>query len=260
MISPGTGGSPPLRIAYGPGPHQFGELREARGGSRGVVMVVHGGFWRAQRSLDMTAPAADALAATGFDTWNVEYRRGGQGGWSDTLADVASAFDHLGVLAAREGLGLDRVLLLGHSAGGHLAAWCAGRAAEAARGGTAPPAVPVHGLVAAGAMLDLTVGAIDGTGEGAVVEFLGAMPDRAPGRYAAADPRRRVPIGVPTRCVHSTADERVPYAQSVRYVDAARSAGDDAELVNGSGTHADAVTVGHPDFGLVTTALEELAA
>jgi acetyl esterase/lipase len=258
MHLPCTGGRP-LRIAYGPGPHQFGELRAAHGRSRGVVVIVHGGFWRARRSLDMTAPAADALAVAGFDSWNVEYRRGGQGGWSDTLADVASAFDHLGVLAGRDGLVLDRVLLLGHSAGGHLAAWCAGRAAEAARGGIAPPAVPVHGLVAAGAMLDLTAGAMAGTGEGAVVEFLGAMPDRAPGRYAAADPARRVPIGVPTRCVHSTADERVPYAQSVRYVEAARGAGDDVALVDGSGAHADAITVGHHDFQQVTAALDELA-
>jgi acetyl esterase/lipase len=259
MLSPSAGGPAP-RIAYGPGPHQFGELRAAHGRSRGVVMIVHGGFWRAQRSLDVTAPAADALAAAGFDTWNVEYRRGGQGGWSDTLADVASAFDHLGVLAGRGGLGLDRVLLLGHSAGGHLAAWCAGRAAEATRGGTAPPPVPAHGLVAAGAMLDLVAGALDGTGEHAVAEFLGGMPDQVPGRYAAADPAQRTPIGIPARCVHSTADQRVPHAQSVRYVEAARSAGDDVELIDGSGAHADVITVGHPDFRLVTAALDELAA
>src|SRR4051812_10658491 len=125
----------PARLPYGSGPHQFGELRHAHGASRGVVMLVHGGFWRARRTLDMIGPAAEALADRGFDTWNVEYRRAGQGDRADTLSDVAAAFDHLGVL-----LDAERVFLLGHSAGGQLAAWCAGRRRAA-----------VHGLVTAGA-------------------------------------------------------------------------------------------------------------
>jgi acetyl esterase/lipase len=246
------------RLSYGPGLHHVGELRRARARSRGVVVLVHGGFWRTRRTLEMTAPAAAALTSHGWDTWNVEYRRAGHGSWADTLADVGAAFDHVGVLAERHGLDLDRVLLLGHSAGGQLAAWCAGRAAAARRDGVAPPPIPVHGLVTAAGALDLDAGARAGTGDHAVAGFLGGGPDEVPDRYAVADPVRRLPLGVPTRCVHSPADERVPFDQSVRYVAAARAAGDDASLIEATGVHTDVIDVGHPDFDLVAGALEEL--
>lgn len=253
----------PLRSDYGPDPNQFGELRRAIGVSHGLAMVVHGGFWRARRTVRMTTPLAEALTARGYDTWNVEYRRAGQGTWWDTLSDVAAAFDHLPFLADRHGLDLARTFLVGHSAGGHLAAWCAGRAAVAARkrpheGVAAAHSTP-RGLVTAGATLDLVSGARAGTGDHAVAAFLGGRPDEVPDRYACADPAQRVPIGVPTRCVHSANDERVPYEQSARYVELARAAGDDAALVTASGTHTDVITVGHGDFALVVDALDGLA-
>jgi acetyl esterase/lipase len=222
-------------------------------------MLVHGGFWRAHRTLDMTAPAAEALTVSGFDTWNVEYRRAEQGDWADTLSDVAAALDHLGVLAAEHGLDLERMLLLEHSAGGQLAAWCAGRAAVARRRGVGAPRVAVRGLVTAGAALDLAAGARAGTGDGAVVGFLGGAPEKVPERYLEADPARRLPVGVPTRCVHSVNDERVPFVQSQRYVSLARAAGDDAVLLPGTGAHTDVIEVGNPDFALVAEAIEELA-
>jgi acetyl esterase/lipase len=260
MLSRATGtGTSPARTPYGPEPHQIGDLRRAHGPSRGVVMLVHGGFWRARRTLDMTAAAAEELTARGFDTWNVEYRRAGQGDWADTLSDVAAAFDHLGVLADDHGLDPEPVLLLGHSAGGQLAAWCAGRAAAARRAGAAAPRVAVRGLVTAGAALDLAAGARAGTGDGAVADFLGGTPEHVPQRYREADPARRVPIGVPTRCVHSVNDERVPFAQSQRYVTLARAAGDDAGLLPGTGVHTDVIEIGHPDFAIVAEALAELA-
>src|SRR5690606_16918780 len=85
--------------------------------------------------------------------------------------------------------------------------------------------LPVHGLVTAGAVLDLAAGAREGIGEDAVVEFLDGGPEDVPERYAEADPIRRVPTNVPTYCVHSAKDERVPFGQSVRYIRAARQAG-----------------------------------
>lgn len=239
-------------VAYGPGPYQVGELRRATRASRGIVMLVHGGFWRARRSLDMTAPAAEALTSRGFDTWNIEYRRAGQGTWADTLSDVAAAFDHIEILADEHGLDPMRVFLFGHSAGGQLAAWCAGR--ETTSG------VRVRGLVTAGAVLDLVAGAKEGTGDGAVADFLGGGPDDVFDRYESASPAHRVPTGIPTRCVHSAKDPRVPFWQSVRYVRIAREAGDDVALIAGRGCHTDAITVAHHDFELVARALGRLAA
>ncbi len=68
----------------------------------------------------------------GWAVWNIEYRRiGDGGGWPETFADVAAAIDHLDGL--HPALDLDRVELLGHSAGGHLALWAAGRETAAGR-------------------------------------------------------------------------------------------------------------------------------
>jgi acetyl esterase/lipase len=248
------------RPAYGPGPHRFGELRRPSGPSRGVVVVLHGGFWRSHRTLAMTAPVAAELTRRGWDTWNVEYRRAGHGSWEDTLADCAAAVDHIEVLADRHGLDPDRVFLLGHSAGGHLAAWCAGRAAAAGRAGQAPPRIRAKGLVTAAGALDLVAGARAGTGDDAVPQFLGGRPEAVPERYAAADPTLRLPTGVPSRCVHSRADERVPFAQSEGFVAAATAAGDDSRLLEATGVHTDVIDVRSPAWEVVADALDELGA
>lgn len=250
--------APIIRLAYGPGPHHVGDLHRCSGTPRAVVVVVHGGFWRAHRTLDMTSAAAAALTRHGFAVWNVEYRRAGQGSWVDTLSDVGAAVDHLPELAHDHGLDQAPVLLFGHSAGGQLAAWCAGRQAVAARTGRQPPAVRIAGLVTAGAALDLRTAARDGVGDGAVAGFLGGQPDEVPARFAEADPALRLPLGVPARCLHSDHDERVPSTQSWSWVQRARAAGDDAELVHASGAHTAAIEPGSPDFTLTAEALDRL--
>ena len=113
------------RIAYGSDPSQFAELTRPSGASRGVVVVIHGGFWRAQYDLSLGRPLAASLAEEGWTAWNLEYRRvGNGGGWPQTPDDVSAGID---ALAEVDGLDLSRVVTLGHSAGGHLAVWAAGR-------------------------------------------------------------------------------------------------------------------------------------
>ena len=119
-----------LAEAYGPGTDRFGELwRPAGDGPWPVVALLHGGFWRARRTLELMRPLAADLAGRGFAAWNLEYRRVGQpgGGWPGTFQDVAAGLDHLAELAGREPLDLDRLVVAGHSAGGHLALWSAAR-------------------------------------------------------------------------------------------------------------------------------------
>ena len=95
------------------------------------MIVIHGGFWKARYGADLGAPLAADLAARGWAAWNLEYRRvGNGGGWPATLTDVATGIDLLADLAALPGLGaldLARVVAIGHSAGGQLATWAAGR-------------------------------------------------------------------------------------------------------------------------------------
>ncbi|GAY10355.1 S9 family peptidase [Pseudonocardia sp. N23] len=223
--------STPMRLAYGTDPAQFGELTLPPDGAdvRGTVVVIHGGFWRARYDLALGRPLAATLAAAGFAAWNVEYRRvGAGGGWPATFEDVAAAVD---LLAGQDRLDPDRVVALGHSAGGHLAAWLAARPGLPAGAPGAGPAVRLRGAVSQAGVLDLVDAARNGVGRGAVEDLLGAGPQDDPDRYALASPAERLPVGVPVVCVHGDADVNVPLRQSERYVAAAQAAGDPAELV-----------------------------
>jgi acetyl esterase/lipase len=114
--------------AYGARPDQIAEVvLPPATGPLPLVIVIHGGFWRAIYDRTHTAPQCVALARAGWAVAALEYRRvGGGGGWPETFADVAAGVD-----AVPEALGSaidpDRVVLMGHSAGGHLALWAAGR-------------------------------------------------------------------------------------------------------------------------------------
>ncbi len=233
--APGPGVSAARRFAYGAHPSQFGELTLPAGEVRGVVVVVHGGFWRQGYGLELGRPLAVDLANTGFAAWNVEYRRvGGGGGWTATFDDSAAAVDLLaGPLQEAAGgrLPLDRVVAVGHSAGGHLAVWLACRAGLPPGAPGAAPLVALRGAVSQAGVLDLVDAAERAVGNSAVADLIGGSPAAVPDRYTLASPIARVPLGVPVVCVHGTDDGNVPIRQSERFVAAATAAGDTAELV-----------------------------
>jgi acetyl esterase/lipase len=233
----------PIRHHYGTGKQQFGDLYlPVAGAARGTVVVIHGGFWQSRYALDLGAALGADLASRGWAAWNIEYRRiGNGGGWPATFADVAAAVDHVRML---DGVDSDRVVTLGHSAGGHLAAWAAsrqlvpkggGRAGDGLPGGA--PRVRVTATVPQAGVLDLGTAAMNGLGGTAVPELVGGMPTRLTDRYRLADPVERLPLGIPIRCVYGTDDSTVPSSQSRSYVDAARASGDDARLVEVPGDH-----------------------
>jgi acetyl esterase/lipase len=227
----------PAVEAYGTGPGQIGELWRPRHPSRGtpwpVAVLLHGGFWRLQRSLELMRPLAADLAWRGFAVWNLEYRRVGQpgAGWPGTLEDVAAGVDHLVRLAARVSLDLERLVVVGHSAGGQLALWSAARLRLPAGAPGAGPLVVPSLVASLAGVCDLVAGARAGIGEGAVAAFLGAGPDEAPERYRLASPLARLPLGIRQVLLHGDADRRVPVEQSRAYAAAASAAGDPVELV-----------------------------
>ena len=118
-------------------------------------------------------------------------------------------------------LDLSKVVTLGHSAGGHLAAWAA------SRGG-------ITAVVSQAGVLDLRSAYARGLGGGAVEALLGHPPSGADDGY---DPLRQVPLDVPVWCVHAPGDDTVPISQSRDYVAAARAAGGTATLVEVPGDH-----------------------
>ncbi|SDY89007.1 Acetyl esterase/lipase [Micromonospora pattaloongensis] len=230
---------PDLTVRYGPLADHVADVRRPRTvtGPAPLVLVVHGGFWRAAYDRQHTGPLCDDLAGRGFAVAAIEYRRVGRdgGGWPDIFDDVALAVDRVPGLVA-EALGdrvrADRVVLLGHSAGGHLAVWAAARHRLPA---TAPwrtpaPSPAVRGVVSLAGVLDLAAASAQRLGDAATDELLGGDPAAVPDRYAAADPAALLPVGVPVTLVHGRDDLQVPWEISERYAEAARRAGDDVSV------------------------------
>ncbi len=226
------------RFTYGDDPSQYGELHLPAGQPRGVVVVLHGGFWRAEYNAeDLGTPLAVSLAEEGWAAWNLEYRRvgdpesGGGGGTPATFDDVAAGIDALADL----GVDTSVVVTLGHSAGGHLAVWAAARGRY-----DWPEQVAVTHVVSQAGVLDLVASEAEGLGGGAARQLLGRQPTVADERY---DPAQQLPLDVPLWCVHGTDDAIVPLSQSRDYVERATAAGATAELVEVDGDHFTVIDV-----------------
>lgn len=221
------------KISYGDDESQFGELSRPDGTSKGTVVIIHGGFWQAQYDLSLGRPLAADLVKRGYTTWNLEYRRvGNGGGWPSTLDDVAAGIDHLASLDVDE-----RVVAVGHSAGGQLAVWAAGRPKLGAGAPGGKVRVVLTGVVSQAGVLDLATAARNGVGGGAPQRLAGGEPGDVPEHYRVADPIEQVPVTPPVLCLHARADTNVPYAQSTAYVAAADKAGGQAKLTTTDGDH-----------------------
>lgn len=214
------------RHTYGDHSDQYAELTQPEGDPVGVAVLVHGGFWKPEYGIEYAQPLVPSLVEAGWATWAIEYRRGT--GAADTLADVRAAIDALPLEA-------ERVVGIGHSAGGHLATW-------AAKGGGLTHVISQAGV------LDLQAAHDEDLGGGAVERFLGHPPGPAD---AGLDPIRMLPLGVPVWCVHGRDDDIVPLSQSRAY-----AAAGDAELVVVDGDH---FTVVDPESGAWARTLEILA-
>jgi len=221
-------------ITYGEAKQQVAELRLPRGqGPHPVVIVIHGGCWQTPWAMDHVRSLAQALTAEGFATWSLEYRRLGDpgGGWPGTFEDVAAGADHLKALAAAHRLDLGRVIALGHSAGGHLALWLAGRQRlpeTSPLRGKRP--LRVRGVIALAPIPDLRAGAESRVCGDAIPRLLGGPPAEAAARLREASPIELLPLGVPQRLVCGAEDRLVPCELSRRYQEAAVKAGDPASL------------------------------
>ncbi len=203
---------PDRSVAFGPGAHEVYEVYAAAsdpGGTPGDpgrwVVLVHGGFWRSGYDRTHLRPLAAALARDGHQVALLEYRGTGAqgGGWPTTFEDVRA-----GLAALHTGQMVREMVLVGHSAGGHLAVLLAHHHPQG-----------VTGVVSLAGCLDLRMTAELGLGDRAAQALLGGEPDDLPDRYAEADPVALGAPPVPVRLVHGADDDRVPVGVSRSWMD-----------------------------------------
>jgi acetyl esterase/lipase len=234
-----------------------------RTGSHAVMVLIHGGSWRKRYGRIVMRGLAGDLCRRGWAVWNIEYRRlGDGGGWPATFEDVAAAIDHLDRLDAP--LDLDRVSVVGHSAGGQLALWAAGRqklplGAPGRIDGE--PRVRLQRVISQAGVCDLEGAYRDWHG-GAVRALMGGGPEELPERYAAGNPIASVPVQMPVLLVHGLLDETVSVRLSRAYARAALAAGGEVELVeidDQDGRHRAHIDPRGAAWAVVTRWLEESA-
>ncbi len=227
--------NPDFTFFYGKSPFQFGQLRLPKGeGPHPVVIVIHGGCWMAEYDLNHISPLASAITKLGYATWSLEYRRIGNpgAGWPGTFLDIAEGVDFLQELSFEHRLDLDRVIVLGHSAGGNLALWTAART-------KLPPDSPVYkpfplsllGVISLAGIGDLSrLDFQKGCGDSAL-KLMGGSPEEFPLRFAQASPIELLPFSVPQILIQGVRDPIVSFQGAEVYQAAACSKGDRCSLV-----------------------------
>ncbi|RZT06202.1 Acetyl esterase/lipase [Duganella sp. CF402] len=254
-----NGPAPTRHVAYGAAPSQFAELFQPAGnGPFPVAVIVHGGCWTKHfGGITQMRNMAGDLAARGIAVWNVEYRRYDEegGGYPGMYHDVATAMDRLRTLASEHKLDLSRIVLVGHSAGGHLAQW-AGSRAKLPRSSplyVADP-LPVPVVISLGGLADLRneQSLIKTSCDRDMAQLAGVASAERPDIFSDTSPAELLPSGMRTVLIHGEFDTISPLRVGQDYARRAQAAGDAAEvLVLPGGSHYDEVAAISPSWPIV---------
>ncbi|MCU1286222.1 MAG: esterase [Acidobacteriales bacterium] len=210
------------RLKYGSDPNQFGDLRlPTVKGKHPLLLMIHGGFWRAKYDLAHTGHLCAALTKAGIATFNLEYRRVGNpgGGWPGTFEDIISGYRYIQQDAAKHGIDPARTAVMGHSAGGQLALCLAGREQQL------KGAVSLAGVVDVKHAYDLHLS------NDAAVEFMGGTPQQVPEHFHEASPMEISIAKVQQVLAHGAKDDIVPPDFSRDYVKAKKKKGEYVTLI-----------------------------
>ena len=230
------------RVAYGADPSQFGDLwlpQSTAGHPFPLVILFHGGWWKSEYDLAHASHLCKALRGEGIAVWSVEYRRVGAtgGGWPTTFQDAAAGMDFVSILATTYPVDLKRVIAMGHSAGGHLAFWTAGRH-HIDRGSEIylPPRLALKGVIALAGAVDLQL-LINLSGDSTfahdrqnVYALMGGEPQTLPDRYRAGDPGELLPFHIPQALIQGTNDDQIPHQLPTQWEAKALKLGDAASV------------------------------
>jgi acetyl esterase/lipase len=263
-----SGPAPTARVAYGPAPSQYAELFVPKGaGPFPVAVLVHGGCWTKEfGGIDQLRNMAGALVGRGIAVWNVEYRRVDEpgGGYPGMYQDMHAALDTLAAQAPSRHLDLERVVAVGHSAGGQLVQWIAGRARIPAGSPLhRTQMLPVRAVVSLGGLADLRrERELIKSSCGRDTPELAGLPSAArPDVYVDTNAAELMPNGSHTILVTGELDTISPPRVAHDYAARARAAGDSAEVVILPGaSHYDEVAASSPSWPLVAAAIERALA
>lgn len=240
-------------LPEGPGPHP-------------VVLMVHGGCW--QKSIaDRTLMnyAADAMRAEGLAVWNIEYRGVDEegGGYPGTFQDVAQAADSMRGYAEEFNLDLSRVAGFGHSAGGHLVTWLAGRKnlpdTSVLAGGNP---LPMVGVVNSGGLADLKASeplTLKSCLADIKNSLTGSASENRPDPLSDTSSDRLLPTGLKIYSVNGERDRIAPPALGDDFTVKAEQAGDEAKafIIPGEG-HVELIAPGSDAFEKQVSLLKEI--
>ena len=208
---------PTAKFTYGPAPHQFAELWLPKGaGPHRTLVVIHGGCWLANLpGTELMAYLAEDLRQHGYAVWNIDYRRIGDdgGGYPGTFRDVGAAIDKLRDIAPANKLDLTKLVAIGHSAGGHLAAW--GAARRLLRKNLPvymPVPLAITGVVSLAGINDLAAYREKGPAACGGPSTIDALVDakRKGDLYADTSPAALLPLGIKQAVISGALDKIVP--------------------------------------------------
>jgi acetyl esterase/lipase len=233
----GALGQIPERIHYGPLEQQYGEIwLPAALGKHPTIILVHGGAWRGKDGARQTRLMAKDLRDRGFAVWNIEYRTlDDKAGFPSTFLDIGAAADHLGVVAKSYPLDLDRLVVVGHSAGGHLALWLAGRRRIRPESPLyRADAIEIKGVVDLAGPPDLRAGLAFcdlAGGKGTIAELIDAEKRGFNEAVKDTSPAELLPLGLPQALVFGIYDGIMPAYLGYLYRATAAARGEAVELI-----------------------------
>lgn len=253
------------RIAYGIGEEQYGELwlpESAGDAPVPLVIMIHGGCWQAAIPGTILQDQLNAdLRARGIAVWNLTYPRLGHetGGYPGTFESVAMAVDHVRTLAETYPIDLERTVLIGHSAGGHLALWAAARGQLADSSLATPDPFIPNGVITLAGINDLEFYRSEGPGRCGEPDTVDALIAGHPGAapYADTSPDQLLPMQVEQVIISGALDPIVPPQFGVAYAAEAVTAGDTVtEVTLENAGHFELIDPTAPAWGVIVDEVE----
>ncbi len=207
------------KIPYGNNPLQYGLFWEPQAQRKNqknnsakppLIILIHGGCWLNAYDIKHTLPLSTALSQAGYPVWSLEYRRTGDngGGWPGTFNDIVAGIKAAESLSSY-GLEASSIVIMGHSAGGHLALLAG------AKWNKQPLLkLPLSRVIGLAAITDIQAYATGSNDcQTATPEFMGGAYTDKKRAYDAANPVKRT-LPSQTVVMHGTQDMIVPIEQA----------------------------------------------